>query len=130
VALARATREAQLEGKAGSRNVVGMAKGIIMASQRVSNDDAFDILGEPRSGRNVSCATLPSGSFTRLTNSGSPDDHVGHAALAAGRSCGSLKVDRSGGQHDESQSRIGGVKSVGPTDEQTRVITRTCGSTP
>ncbi len=44
VALAGATREAQLEAKADTRDVIGMAKGIIMARQEVSDDEAFSIL--------------------------------------------------------------------------------------
>lgn len=44
VALANAKREAQLERKAATRDLIGRAKGIIMARQNVSDDEAFDIL--------------------------------------------------------------------------------------
>ncbi len=44
VALANARREEQLESKASSRDVIGMAKGMIMARQNVSEDEAFDML--------------------------------------------------------------------------------------
>jgi len=44
VALSTAQREAQLEHKADSRDIIGMAKGKIMAQQHVSDDEAFDIL--------------------------------------------------------------------------------------
>ena len=44
VALANARREEYLENKAATRDVIGMAKGIIMARQHVSDDEAFDIL--------------------------------------------------------------------------------------
>ena len=44
VALATAKREEDLEKKAGSRDVIGMAKGIVMVRQNVSEDEAFDIL--------------------------------------------------------------------------------------
>ncbi len=53
VALAGATREAQLEAKADSRNVIGMAKGIIMAQQKISDDEAFDILRRASQRANV-----------------------------------------------------------------------------
>ena len=44
VALSTAQREAHLEAKAEGRDVIGMAKGIIIAQQKVSDDEAFDIL--------------------------------------------------------------------------------------
>ena len=53
VALAGATREAQLEAKADSRDVIGMAKGMIMARQKVSDDEAFDILRRASQRANV-----------------------------------------------------------------------------
>ena len=53
VALAGATREAQLEAKADTRDVIGMAKGIIMARQEVSDDEAFDILRRASQRANV-----------------------------------------------------------------------------
>ena len=45
-ALAGPTRQAQLEAKADTRGVIGMAKGMIMARQQVSDDEAFDILSQ------------------------------------------------------------------------------------
>lgn len=53
VALAGATREAQLEAKADTRDVIGMAKGMIMARQQVSDDEAFDILRRASQRANV-----------------------------------------------------------------------------
>lgn len=53
VALAGATREAQLEAKADTRDVIGMAKGMIMARQGVSDDEAFDILRRASQRANV-----------------------------------------------------------------------------
>jgi len=53
VALAGATREAQLEAKADTRDVIGMAKGIIMARQEVSDDEAFDIIRRASQRTNV-----------------------------------------------------------------------------
>ncbi len=53
VALAGATREEQLEAKADSRNVIGMAKGMIMARQEVSDDEAFAILRRASQRANV-----------------------------------------------------------------------------
>jgi len=53
VALAGATREAQLETKADTRDVIGMAKGMIMARQEVSDDEAFDILRRASQRANV-----------------------------------------------------------------------------
>ncbi len=53
VALAGATREAQLEAKADTRDVIGMAKGMIMARQEVSDDEAFDILRRASQRTNV-----------------------------------------------------------------------------
>jgi GAF domain-containing protein len=44
VALAGAERGAQLEAKAASRDVIGTAKGIIMARGNIGDDEAFDIL--------------------------------------------------------------------------------------
>jgi len=44
VALTNAKKEAQLSDKAATRDLIGMAKGIIMGQQRVSDDEAFDIL--------------------------------------------------------------------------------------
>lgn len=53
VALATATREAHLETKADGRDVIGMAKGKIMAQQRVSDDEAFDLLRQASQRMNV-----------------------------------------------------------------------------
>jgi len=53
VALAGASREAQLETKADTRDVIGMAKGMIMARQEVSDDEAFDILRRASQRANV-----------------------------------------------------------------------------
>lgn len=50
VALATAQREEQLEGKAHSRDVIGMAKGIVMARQKVSDDEPSTCCVERRSG--------------------------------------------------------------------------------
>ena len=44
VALTSAQHNEDLAKKAASRNVIGMAKGIVMAQQRVSDERAFDIL--------------------------------------------------------------------------------------
>jgi transcriptional regulator with GAF, ATPase, and Fis domain len=44
VALAGAERQANLEAMAASRDVIGIAKGIIMAQRLVTDDEAFDIL--------------------------------------------------------------------------------------
>lgn len=44
VALANARREEDLENKAATRDVIGMAKGIIMGRQHVSDEEAFEIL--------------------------------------------------------------------------------------
>jgi GAF domain-containing protein len=53
VALAGASREAQLEAKADTRNVIGMAKGMIMARQQITDDEAFDILRRASQRANV-----------------------------------------------------------------------------
>lgn len=58
VALATATREEQLEGKAASRDVIGMAKGIVMARQKVSDDEAFAILRRASQRMNVKLREL------------------------------------------------------------------------
>ena len=58
VALATARREEQLEGKAGSRDLIGMAKGIVMARQGVSEDEAFDILRRASQRMNVKLREL------------------------------------------------------------------------
>ena len=58
VALVTARREEQLEGKAASRDVIGMAKGIVMARQKVSDDEAFDILRRASQRTNVKLREL------------------------------------------------------------------------
>ncbi len=58
VALTNAQREAQLEDKAATRDVIGMAKGIIMARQQVSDDEAFAILRRASQRMNVKIRDL------------------------------------------------------------------------
>ena len=58
VALTNATREAQLQEKAATRDVIGMAKGIIMARQQVSDDEAFAILRRASQRMNVKIREL------------------------------------------------------------------------
>lgn len=58
VALTAANRERQLEKKAESRDVIGMAKGIIMSQQQVSDDEAFDILRRASQRMNVKLREL------------------------------------------------------------------------
>ena len=58
VALATARREEQLEGTAGSRDLIGMAKGIVMARQGVSEAEAFDILRRASQRMNVKLREL------------------------------------------------------------------------
>ncbi len=58
VALANVRREEQLESKAQSRDVIGMAKGMIMARQNVSEDEAFDILRRASQRMNVKLKEL------------------------------------------------------------------------
>jgi len=58
VALAHAKQEMHLENKADSRDVIGMAKGIIMARQKVSEDEAFDILRRASQRMNVKLREL------------------------------------------------------------------------
>lgn len=58
VALVTARREEQLEGKAASRDVIGMTKGIVMARQKVSDDEAFDILRRASQRTNVKLREL------------------------------------------------------------------------
>ncbi|MGI8807868.1 MAG: GAF and ANTAR domain-containing protein [Acidimicrobiales bacterium] len=53
VALTSAQRQAQLEAKAATRDIIGMAKGIIMARQHVSDDEAFAILRRASQRMNV-----------------------------------------------------------------------------
>lgn len=58
VALTNARREAQLEDKAASRDLIGMAKGIIMSRQHVSDEQAFDILRRASQRMNVKLREL------------------------------------------------------------------------
>ena len=58
VALATAQHEEQLEAKAGSRDIIGMAKGIIMARQAVSEEEAFDMLRRASQRMNVKLRDL------------------------------------------------------------------------
>ncbi len=58
VALSSAQREAQLEDKAATRDLIGMAKGIIMARQHVSDDEAFAILRRASQRMNVKIREL------------------------------------------------------------------------
>jgi GAF domain-containing protein len=53
VALAGARHGADLEAKAATRDVIGMAKGIIMARQNISDDEAFDVLRRASQRMNV-----------------------------------------------------------------------------
>lgn len=58
VALASARREEELERKAAGRDVIGMAKGMIMARQNVSDDEAFDVLNRASQRMNVKLREL------------------------------------------------------------------------
>ncbi len=58
VALATAHRQANLESMALTRDVIGMAKGIIMARQNVSEDEAFDVLRRASQRMNVKLREL------------------------------------------------------------------------
>ena len=58
VALTSAQHDEELEAKAASRDVIGMAKGIIMAQQRVSDEQAFDILRRASQRMNVKLRVL------------------------------------------------------------------------
>ena len=58
VALGHARREAQLEDKAATRDLIGMAKGMIMARQQVSDDEAFAILRRASQRMNVKIREL------------------------------------------------------------------------
>ena len=53
VALATAKHDEQLENKSQSSDLIGMAKGIIIARQNVSEDEAFDILRRASQRMNV-----------------------------------------------------------------------------
>jgi len=58
VALATAQKEAHLEAKADGRDIIGMAKGIIIARQYVSDEEAFDILRRASQRMNVKLREL------------------------------------------------------------------------
>ncbi|MCA1692319.1 MAG: GAF and ANTAR domain-containing protein [Acidimicrobiales bacterium] len=58
VAWSSAMREAHLETKAVSRDLIGMAKGIIIAQQKVSDDEAFDILRRASQRMNIKLREL------------------------------------------------------------------------
>lgn len=58
VALANAKHDEQLESKASSRDLIGMAKGIIIARQNVSEDEAFDVLRRASQRMNVKLREL------------------------------------------------------------------------
>ena len=58
VALATAKHDEQLESKSQSRDLIGMAKGIIIARQNVSEDEAFDILRRASQRMNVKLREL------------------------------------------------------------------------
>jgi GAF domain-containing protein len=58
VALKTARHEAQLESKSETRDVIGMAKGIIIARQNVSEEEAFDILRRASQRMNVKLKVL------------------------------------------------------------------------
>ena len=58
VALTSARHDECLEKKAASRDVIGMAKGIVMARQRVSDAQAFDILRRASQRMNVKLRDL------------------------------------------------------------------------
>ena len=47
-----------MEKKAVSRDVIGMAKGIVMAQQRVSDEQAFDLLRRASQRMNVKLRNL------------------------------------------------------------------------
>ena len=58
IAWSSSEREAQLEARADSRNVIGMAKGIIIAQQKVSDDEAFRILRRASQRMNIKLREL------------------------------------------------------------------------
>jgi GAF domain-containing protein len=73
VALAAAHRRANLETMAGSRDVIGMAKGIIMARQNVSEEEAFDVLRRASQRMNVKLRELA----VRVVRPSAPVDSPG-----------------------------------------------------
>lgn len=70
VALTSAQRKEQLENKAASRDLIGMAKGIIMAHQQVSDDQAFEILRMASQRMNVKLRELAREMVGRLGGEG------------------------------------------------------------
>ncbi|MEA2705068.1 MAG: hypothetical protein QOJ69_1467 [Actinomycetota bacterium] len=58
VALANAKYDEQLENKASSRDLIGMAKGIIIARQNVSEEEAFDVLRRASQRMNIKLREL------------------------------------------------------------------------
>ena len=58
VAMSSAKREANLERKAETRDVIGRAKGILMAIRHVSDEEAFALLREASQHLNVKLATV------------------------------------------------------------------------
>lgn len=58
VALTSAERQGQLEDKAATRDVIGMAKGIIMARQGIDEDAAFQVLRRASQRTNVKLREL------------------------------------------------------------------------
>jgi GAF domain-containing protein len=58
VAMSTARREANLERKAASRDLIGRAKGIVMASRHVSDDEAFALLRDASQRLNVKLTSV------------------------------------------------------------------------
>jgi len=58
VAMAAARQEEQLDARADSRDIIGMAKGMIIARRGVSEDEAFDILRRASQRMNVKLRDL------------------------------------------------------------------------
>lgn len=76
VALASAKHDEDLEKKAASRNVIGMAKGIVMAQQRVSDELAFDILRRASQRMNLKLRDLAQQVVDRPCNEAEETDDV------------------------------------------------------
>ncbi len=75
VALASARKEADLEAKAAGRDIIGMAKGIIIARQEVSDQEAFDILRRASQRMNVKLRELAE----RVVHPEAPDESLRQA---------------------------------------------------
>ncbi|MDQ3305290.1 MAG: ANTAR domain-containing protein [Actinomycetota bacterium] len=58
VAMSAARREEGLERKAASRDLIGRAKGILMARENVTDEQAFDMLRRASQRLNVKLTTL------------------------------------------------------------------------